>query len=76
MDSLMRRLLDAGYHREEMYHHGSDLYVYVTAMTTKVIAQWCNDNGFRMDWHCPKFKDQITGAQMYDCAFQFYEEGK
>ena len=39
--SLMQMLLDAGYPREEMYHHESDLYVYVTPLTTKVIEDWC-----------------------------------
>lgn len=72
--SLMRRLLDAGYPREEMDHHESDLYVYVTPLTTKIISEWCNENGHRMSWHCPTFKDQITGRQMYDCAFQYYKE--
>ena len=70
----MQRLLDAGYPKEEMDHHYSDLYVYVTPLTTKVIEQWCKDNGFSRSWFCPMFKDQITGKPMYDCAFQYYEE--
>ncbi len=72
--SLMQRLLDAGYPKEEMDHHESDLYVYVTPLTTKIISEWCEENGYRMSWHCPTFKDQITGRQMYDCAFQYYKE--
>lgn len=71
-DTLKQRLLDAGYPLEDMYHHDSDLYVYVTPLTTKVIQEWCDDNGYRMAHHCPKFRDAITGRPMYDCAFNWY----
>lgn len=75
---LMQRLLDAGYPREEMDHHESDLYVYVTPLTTKVINEWLEYNGWRRlkndPFLCSKFKDQITGRMMYDIAFQYYEE--
>lgn len=74
--TLMQRLIDAGYPRDQMDHHSSDLYVFVTPITTKVIEEWCAENGYSKDWHCPKFKDQITGRQMYDCAFQYYKEAK
>ena len=36
-------------------------------------AEWKN---YTKSLHCPKFKDQITGKPMYDCAFQWYEEEK
>lgn len=74
----MQRLLDAGYPESDCFHHGSDLYVFVTPLTTAVIESWCKEHGFDMDWHCPKFKDQITGKTMYDCAFSydpFWENG-
>ena len=71
--SLLQRLLDAGYPKEDIYHHSSDLYIYVTPLTTKIVEEWCNENGFRKSWHCPTFKDQITGRRMYDCAFCYYE---
>lgn len=71
---LMTSLMEAGYQAEEIDHHGSDLYVYVTPLTTKVIVEWCEAHGYRKEWHCPIFKDQITGKRMYDCAFQYYEE--
>ena len=38
---LMRRLLDAGYPLEDMDHHESALYVYVTPLSTKVISLTC-----------------------------------
>ena len=73
--TLMEMLIEAGYPKEEMYHpsYGSNLYVYVTPLTTKVIEEWCKAHDYRMAWHCPTFKDQITSKMMYDCAFQWYE---
>lgn len=68
---LMQRLIDAGYSVNDMDHHETDLYVYVTPQTTKIINEWCKENGYNPDWQCPKFTDQITGKQMYDCAFQY-----
>lgn len=71
--SLMQMLLEAGYPKEEMDNHNSDLYVYVTPLTTKVLHDWCEANG----WSKIKsplittFTDQITGKLMYDVAFQF-----
>lgn len=75
--SLMQRLLDAGYPLEEMDHHESNLYVYVTPLTTRIVEDWCKENGYDRTWHCPIFKDNITGKPMYDCVFQydpFWEE--
>lgn len=57
-----------------MDHHESDLYVYKTLLTTQVIEQWCKDNGYDKELHCPMFKDNVTGKQMYDCAFQYHTE--
>ena len=71
--TLMEMLIEAGYPKEEMDHHDSDLYVYVTPLTTKVIEEWCKTHDYRMAWHCSTFRDQITGKMMYDCAFQWYE---
>ena len=75
LKTLKEMLIEAGYPESEMYHpsYGSDLYVYVTPLTTKVIEEWCKAHDYRMAWHCPTFKDQITGKMMYDCAFQWYE---
>lgn len=73
--SLMERLLEAGYPPEDIYHYYSDLYVYVTALTTKVITEWANDNGYdnnlRGGIYVQTFRDQITGRKMYDIAFQY-----
>lgn len=73
MKTLMEMLLEAGYPKDEMFHHGSDLYVYVTPITAKVIDEWCKERKYNKNWHCPKFTDQVTGKLMYDCAFQYYE---
>ena len=72
---LMERLLKAGYPPEDIDHHYSDLYVYVTPLTTKVIAEWANDYGYndnlRDGLFVQKFRDQITGRMMYDIFFQY-----
>lgn len=68
---LMERLLDSGYPRDEMFHHESDLYIYATPQTKRIVEKWCKDMGFSRSWNCPIFQDQITGRPMYDCAFQY-----
>lgn len=73
MKSLKELLLEAGYPENEMDHHGSDLYVYVNPLTTKVVEDWCKAKGYNRRWHCPIFTDQITGKKMFDCAFQWYK---
>lgn len=72
--SLMKRLLDAGYPKSKMFHHQSDLYIFVNEKTTRIINEWCAENGFNPKWSCPKFTDEVTGKPMYDCAFQYSEE--
>ena len=73
--SLMERLLEAGYLPEDIDHHYSDLYVYVTPLTTRVITEWADENGYdsnlRDGVFVQTFKDQITGRKMYDIAFQY-----
>ena len=80
---LIEMLIEAGYPKEDIFHHESDLYVYVTPLTRRVIEKWCKANG----WKTPLvkegnfliniFTDNITGQKMYDIAFQyipFWEE--
>lgn len=76
--SLMQRLLDAGYPREDCFHHESDLYVYVTPLTQKIINQFYVEMGGGTGFLLDTFNDQITGRLMYDCAFAYdpYWEGK
>lgn len=73
--SLMERLLEAGYPPEDIYHHYSDLYVYVTPLTTRIITEWVNENGYdnnlRNGWFVQTFRDQITGRMMYDIVLQY-----
>lgn len=76
MKTLLERLLEAGYPESEIYHHCSDLYVFVTPITTKIVEEWCEENDFSEHWNCSTFKDQITGRLMYDCAFQWYDKQK
>lgn len=73
-ESLMERLLEAGYPPEDIAHHDSDLYIYVTPLTTKVIKEWMKDNNYTENLNgflIQKFRDQITGRIMYDIAFQY-----
>lgn len=69
--TLMQRLLEAGYPRDQMFNHESDLYIFVTPLTKRVVEEWCKENKFDRRWMCPIFTDQITGRPMYDCAFQY-----
>ena len=72
---LMERLLEAGYPPEDIDHHYSDLYVYVTPLTTKIITEWADENGYDSNLcdgvFVQTFRDQITGRKMYDIAFQY-----
>lgn len=73
--SLMERLLEVGYPPEDIDHYYSDLYVYVTPLTTKVITEWADENGYdsnlRDGVFIQTFKDQITGRKMYDIVFAY-----
>ena len=69
--TLMEMLEEAGYSESKMYHHESDLYVFKTELTTRVIQQWCKAHGYSFDVMVSTFKDQITGNAMYDVAFQY-----
>lgn len=69
MKSLYKALIEAGYPEEEMFHWKSDLYVFVTPLTTRIVEDWCKENSFDRTWHCPIFRDNVTGRAMYDCAF-------
>lgn len=73
--SLMERLLEAGYPPEDIDHYYSDLYVYVTPLTTKIIKEWADENGYDNNLlggiYIQTFRDQITGKPMYDIAFQY-----
>lgn len=71
--TLLERLLDAGYPKDQIFHHCSDLYVFVTPLTKSIIDKWCKENGFRKELHVSTFSDQITGRSMYDVAFQWHK---
>lgn len=74
MSSLIEKLVMAGYPRKEMYHHYSDLYVFITPVTIKVVDEWFKEQQLHKDLFVSRFKDNITGKTMYDIAFQYYEE--
>lgn len=69
--SLMEKLIEAGYPKEDFDHHCSDLYVYATPMTKQVIDDWFREQGMNRDLFVKPFRDNITGRAMYDVAFQY-----
>ena len=76
--TLIEMLIDAGYPKEDIFHHYSDLYVFATPMTERVIKEWMNINGYNKEMLKSKllfdtFTDQVTGKKMYDIGFQYYE---
>lgn len=71
--TFIETLLANGYPEGDIYHHGTDLYIFVTPLTTRLVKEYCKNNNFDMGWHFPTFTDQITGRLMYDCAFQYYD---
>lgn len=68
---LIETLIEAGYPKEEIYHHRSDLYIYKTHLTKEVIDKWFKENGLKKRLFVSEFTDQITGLPMYDIAFQY-----
>lgn len=68
---LMQLLLDAGYPRDQMFNHYSDLYVFVTPLTRHIVNKWCEDNRYAKHLFMKTFTDQITGKPMYDIPFQY-----
>jgi hypothetical protein len=67
----MEALEKAGYPREQMFNHCSDLYVFITPLTKRVVDKWFNDEGLNKSLFVNTFRDQITGNGMYDIAFQY-----
>lgn len=70
-ETLMEALAKSGYPREQMFDHCSDLYIFASPKTKEVIIEWFMRQG--LDWtvFAKPFKDQVTGRQMYDIAFQY-----
>lgn len=69
--TLMEALEDAGYPREQMFNHCSDLYVFITPITRRVVDKWFKDERLNKSLFVKTFSDQITGSPMFDIAFQY-----
>ena len=69
--TIMEALAEAGYPEEDMFHHGTDLYVYASDLTQRVINDWFKANGLNRTLFVSTFKDNVTGRTMYDIAFQY-----
>ena len=72
--SLYRKLIKANYPKDGIYHHCSDLYVHVNALTCKIVKEWVKENGYENIAKPPlleTFIDEIDGRLMYDVAFAY-----
>lgn len=70
--TLMQKLEDAGYPEKCIYNNGSDLYIFATPLTTKVIHDWMQENGLgEKNAICSKIRDRTTKIPMYNIAFQY-----
>lgn len=69
--TLMEKLVEAGYPKEDFFHHCSDLYIYANLMTQRVINEWFKEQQLDRTLFVSMFTDQITGKPMYDVAFQY-----
>lgn len=70
--TLIERLIEVGYPKENMFHHCNDLYVFVTAESNKVIQEWLIEYQLPNTF-CRTFRDNWTGRLMYDIPFQWKE---
>lgn len=70
-NTLLEALIEAGYPNEQVYHHCSDLYIFVTPLTKQIVDKWFKDKGLKRNLFVSTFQDQVTGQMMYDCAFQY-----
>lgn len=68
--TLYNMLISAGL-AEDIDHHESDLYVYVSPKSTAVIYDWLKENGYSEKAFLSTFTDQMTGRTMYDVPFQY-----
>lgn len=70
-ETLMEALTASGYPREKMFNHYSDLYVFATNKTQRVINLWFKEQGLNRLLFVSTFNDLVTGKVMYDIAFQY-----
>ena len=73
--TLIETLILAGYPEDQIFHHESDLYIFVWwhgKNFADVVRKWYRENGLSTsEFMIGHFKDQITGKPMLDCAFQY-----
>ena len=69
--TLMQELLDAGYPKDDMFSYESDLYIYVTPLTSRIVEDYYRSRDMNRKHHAPIFTSEVDGRQMYDCYFQY-----
>lgn len=68
--SLYETLLSSGYPKTDIFNHESDMYIYVTPLTTRLIEEFWPDDNMR-GLFVKTFTDNINKKLMYDVAFAY-----
>lgn len=66
MESLMKKLLDAGYPKMELRHSCTSLFVYCTPLVESVINEYCKENKVDRESFTMLFRDSYSGKMMYE----------
>lgn len=66
MESLMKKLLDAGYPKTELRHYCSSLFVHPSPLVEQVIDDYCHENDIDMKSFVTPFYDHWTGTTMLE----------
>ncbi len=68
-ETFYDRLVAEGYPVADIYHHESDMYIFVTPKTKALVRRSLDDGVLLV--RPAIFRDQVTGRPMYDLAFQY-----
>lgn len=68
--TIYEKLIGAGL-ADQIDHHESDLYVFISSQSTKIIGDWLLENNYGKESFISAFTDQITGKRMFDIPFAY-----
>ena len=71
MESLMKRLLDAGYPKTEMRHYCSSLFVYPSPLVERVLDEDCEKNAVTREDFVMQFYDSFSAKIMWELCAQY-----
>lgn len=66
MESLMKRLINAGYPKTEMRHYCSSLFVYPSPLVEQVLDEYCKENEVMREDFVMQFYDSFSGKTMLE----------